>query len=468
MRVPATVLLGILLATPAAGQLGGEPTGYSALAAGRAGAGAAAADSLLESARNPAILGFLLGDGGPGQAVEADLRAFWAPASGRNTISGERFRADASLAGAAWLGWGMDLGGGHAVALTLLPTFAGDIEVRRQTLLELGVPRRSREIPVDNRLIQVGLQPSWAWRVSDQLAIGAGASIRHTRIGLQSATEFGLLDTLQGEILPGTTWGEFLQGLWGVNSFQAEYDGDVEADLMAGLMAGLVWAPREETRVAVWYRSATLPADLTGNVVVDLNPELGPIINGEPFNLDGRTRYDLRFEDIRFPQQLGIGVSHAAGPADRVHLDFSWTDWSATFNGFTALLTNPSNPDFTNLIGGDGSTSFDMDLRWRDVWTAALAVEHDFSPAWTVRAGVGWMTSPTAGAVSPGSHVFNTWHVAMGASWRSGASSAWHVALVGALPEVYRAGPNSVLSDFSYDRYRVAIWSLAVGWSVRW
>ncbi|HEX9793378.1 MAG TPA: outer membrane protein transport protein [Planctomycetota bacterium] len=462
------VLAWSVLAGALGAQIGGEPTGSSALGAGRAGAGGAAADSVLDAQRNPASLSFLF-DGGNARkaqsgALHLEARGFAQTFTGRSR-GGERFRDDSKPAGGPWLGWATRIDEDLVAALTLSPTFAGAIDMRRQTRLNVGTPTRSREIAHDNGFLQVALQPGIAWRASPTLALGAGVSLRHTRLSLQSATEVDTRSTFKGDSGLGQSWGGLLSGPpFNIAKIQTEYDGDANQDLAAALHLGLAWQASSDLRVALWYRSPSTKGDLEGAVDVNLDPDMGPILKF--FNLDGMSRYDFAIRGISFPQQLGVAMSQRLSERDRAHFDFFWTDWSSTFDGLTAELSNPSNRDFKTLIGGNGATDFDLDLRWRDVYALALGLEHDLQRSITVRAGVGWSSDPTAGSVAPGTHVLNRWHVGTGASFWNGLGGDWHFALTVALPSGYRNGENAVLEDFSNDRYRSTIYAVAVAYSL--
>lgn len=465
----ARLLVWALFGARLSAQQGGEITGISALSAGRAGTSGAAADSVLDSARNPATLAFLFGDG-PRQphagTLEATGRLFYATVEGRDA-SGEPFAADPAFGGGLWLGYAAALSDRSFLGVTLTPTLAGGVTMDRDTELQVGTPTRMREIEIDNHVLQVALQPVFAWRLDESFSVGVGASLRHTRVGLQSAAEFDIVETFQGDSPFGNTWGEFLSDdPFNIDTMQAEYNGDAEGVLAADAHLGLLWEPARNWRVGAWYRSPSTRTDLEGGVDINLEPELGPILDF--YGLNGRSHYDVTVEDVRFPQQLGLGLSHAPSARDRLHLDATWTEWSDTFSGWPVLLSGPSNDDFRELVGGNGDTSFDLDLRWHDVYTLSLGYERDLARDLTVRGGLGWQSDPTAGSIGPGSHAFNTWHATLGLSLWGENGGDWHFALVAALPDSVQGGVNQSLSDFSFDTYRTAIYSLAVQYVLSW
>ncbi|KAA3608327.1 MAG: hypothetical protein DWQ01_14865 [Planctomycetota bacterium] len=456
-------------ASPLAAQQSGSVTGVSVQSAGRSGAGAAAADSVMEISQNPAALGFFFGDG-PRQAqqgaVEYTARAIWAPAK-TTDASGRTYRNRANFGGGVWGGWATALDDNTFFGLTLLPGLAGQADMERKTELNVGFFRPPREVEIRAKLLQMGFNPALSWRASDNLSLGIGGRVMHTRLGIEGATEVDTRDTFKGDSPLGGTWGDFLADFFGIPAIQTEYDGDAESLLVAHLQIGALWAPREDTRVSFWYRSPSTRDDLEGHVDVNLNPDIGPIVKF--YGLSARGDYDLSLRDVSFPQQIGLATTHFASEVDRLHLDFTWTDWSKTFYGWRAQLSNPTNGDFNDIIGGNGSTSIDLDLRWNDVYTFALGYEHDLSSNLTLRSGLSYQTNAATGSVNMGTVIFNRWGLAVGATlWGEEGEGDWHLAFVVTVPETYQSGNNEVLSDFSNDRYRVAFYSVALAYSLSW
>ena len=150
-------------------------------------------------------------------------------------------------------------------------------------------------------------------------------------------------------------------------------------------------------------------------------------------------------------------------------------------SGWTAHLSNPSNPEFIDFIGGDGSIDIDMGIQWNDTLSASAGFEHDISfiniknrrdsyskvNEYSLRGGLGWSSNPVSGAAFPGLTPFNHWQVALGMSRWSHDSEPLdvHLAFVATLPETWTAGENVLLSDQSYDEYTQAAYSFMLGCS---
>jgi long-subunit fatty acid transport protein len=225
-------------------------------------------------------------------------------------------------------------------------------------------------------------------------------------------------------------------------------------------------------------------------VDIDLEADLGDLIR-TVFDEDTPTSssYDLEITDLRFPQQLGLAWMTSTTNFDRLHFQATWTQWSETFDGWTANLNDGTNDTFNEMMGGDGSTSMDLDNEWRDSFLLSFGWEHDWvwTPApwarrqtvmdsrvpegWdiTSRLGLGWSTNPVSGSSMPGLMPFNQWHVGGGLSLKAAPFGGnWNLGFVVALPETVKVGENSVLSDLSNDSYRQSNYAVMLGYSLTW
>jgi len=486
-------------------QLGGEVTGNSPRLSGLAGAGLSGGEDLAEAVHNPAMLGFVMGRGGA-RRIEFSLRGISNPLVGE-AVDGSRFTSSDFTSLAPFAAAGMRLSKNWSASIQLLPTAGGSIRMNRLTQLNIAADEtspgsgdfepRDRWVETENEVVQIALDPSIAWTPAPGLAFGLGASLRESEFQFASATEFGL-DQLQGAPPPplnglAPTWGEFLTVLGAaggrdLQDFQVEYDADTEAELLRLFKFGFAFEDDRGRRLGFWFRAPSNPVDIEGDVQVDLEADLGDIIRST-FGDDAETQsaYELRIREVRFPAQLGMAYMWPMGQRDRLHAQAVWTQWSKTFDGWTAELTEGSSDVFNQMIGGNGDTSFDLDNEWRDSWSVSFGWEHDWQGlpgAWkrqqmarwgevretwdmTSRIGVGWASNPVDGSVVPGLIPYNQWHLGGGLSLANGPlGGALHLGFVVALGETLQVGENEVLSDLSNDRYRQSNYALTVGYSL--
>lgn len=495
-RFPLFLLCLGLCVGKASAQLGGEITGESASSAGTAGASQLGGDSLFDGANNPASVLDLFGPRSrhPHARFRVELlgRSLRSSSTLRNS-SGALVDQEVSDGVGPWIGIAGMSGDRTAWSLMVHPTAAGEYRATRDTFLEIatvnsdgsGGPAPSL-VDIETELLQVALDGALAWRVNRQWNFGVGMSLRQTNLTTASASEVGL-DQLNGAIpssLSGifgdVSWGELIGNLGsarGVDAFQVNYRGDADsAKPQLFLQFGGRWEPDAQTRVGFWYRPPSSATNLDGEVDVDLGADLGAFVEDLESTLsvslldDPTSHYDLRVAGIRLPQQAGVSWMRYLRENRRVHARAVWTDWSASFSGWTAKLTNPSNDEFPDYLGGDGSIDVDLGLSWRDSLSLSLGAEQDFGSRFTVRSGFGWARNPVGGAVLGGLAPYNQLHAALGASlWAAPEDHVdWHIAAVVALPESWTSDRSPSFEDLSNDRYRQSVWSVLLAMTVSW
>ena len=460
------------------------------MSAGSAGAGMASGHSAFDGSMNPASLIHLFGNGKERSQARHRLELIGRMVQTETDLAdaaGTAVAVDQGLAVGPWLAYAAPLGEGVVWSLAFQPTLGVDFTSTRMTDLNIvtlnsdgsGGPAQD-EVPMSTQMLQVALEPSLAWRASPSWSFGLGVSLRNTTLETSAATELGL-STLDGPIPESLSalfgemsWGELILDMGserGVDSFQTEFTADADSGMPTlYLKFGASWEPDAWTRVGFWYRPQSTSTDMEGSVDVDLSADLGVFISGLEDTLsvdfldDPTSSYDFNLSSVAFPRQAGVSYSRLGRQQDRWNARAVWTDWSSAFTDWTVHLTNPSNPEFVEYLGGDGSVDVDLGLRWKDTYALSVGYERHLSPRLTVRGGCGWSNNPVGGAVLGGVVPYNSLHAGLGLSyWRApGDLIDWHAALTAALPEKWTAGENTVLSDLSGDVYDQQVWALLV------
>ena len=477
-------------------QQGAEITGISAQEAGTAGAAVSTGQSLFDASTNPATLLDLFGSRSrhPGAQHRFEILARSInTTTDVSTAGGSALMIDQPGAVGPFFGYASTLSDDVAWSLVFQPTLAADFSTTRLTELQIvtvnpdgtGGPATSN-VPMATELTQLALEPSLAWRASKSLNFGLGLSIRNTDMKSSSAAEVALSD-LQGDIPDGLagifgdlSWGELIAQLGedrGADSFQATYTGEASSSSPSiYLKFGGTWQANRNTRIGFWYRPQSSATNLEGQVVVDLTDDLGnfvealeDVLSVELLN-DATSNYDFSLASVAFPQQAGFSMERWMTDTQRLQTKMVWTDWSNAFSDWTVNLSNPSNPEFVDYLGGDGSVDIDLGLKWRDSIAISTGYEIDVHPRVTLRSGIGWSRNPVGGSVLPGVSPYNQWHVAAGASWWAGSEGLadWHLAVVAAIPEKWTAGTNTVLSDLSGDQYDQSVVSVLIAATFAW
>jgi long-chain fatty acid transport protein len=204
---------------------------------------------------------------------------------------------------------------------------------------------------VESEFKTIDLAPSLAWRLNDQLSVGAGLNIQYADATLTNAVP-NTLSPAAGN--PATDGFSKLTG----------------TDWVLGFNIGLLWSLTESTRVGLHYRSKM---DHTLDGENNISGLTGPLaaLNG---SFDTRMRLSL-------PAVLSAGIAHEFGPRTTLLGEAQWFGWSC----FDDLRIQYDN----------GTPSILLSQDYRDTYTLSTGIEHRWRDAWTLRAGVQYDRTPT-------------------------------------------------------------------------
>ena len=217
---------------------------------------------------------------------------------------------------------------------------------------------------VKSDFMSVNINPSVAYKVTDQLSIGAGFSAQYVNAELSSAVDFGTIGASFGipGLIPQKNDGYFdLEGdSWGV-----------------GYNMGLLYEFTKNTRVGVSYRSR-IDQTLEGDA--DFSNVPAPLLRP-----DSPLFHDTDAEaDVTLPDNLSISLFHQFNPQWMVMADFTWTNWSL----FEDLIV-----EFDN-----GQPSSRTIEKWQDSYRYSLGASYMPDKNWTIRIGTAYDTSAVSEA----------------------------------------------------------------------
>jgi long-chain fatty acid transport protein len=250
-----------------------------------------------------------------------------------------------------------------------------------------------------SELKTVNLNPALAYRLNDQIFLGAGVSFQYADVELSNAIDFGsaCVASLGPAVCAPTG---FLP--------QAR-DGKVAVkgnDWGFGFNLGAMWTPSRNTRVGVAYRSR-IRQELSGDARFSRPAGLpAPLAAARAFN-DTSVR-----GDIDFPESFSIGGYMDLNPKWSVMADLRWMRW----NRFRELRLRFDNGAPDNVTRQE----------WNNATWAAIALNYRLDDMWKLRAGIAYDPTPVKDALrSPRIPDSDRTLLAFGAQYKPSRHGTW-------------------------------------------
>ena len=203
---------------------------------------------------------------------------------------------------------------------------------------------------IKTELTTIDIAPSIAYKVNDQLSLGAGINIQYADAELTSAA-FG-----------GT------EGL-------SRLEGD---DISWGYNIGIQYKPLETTTLGASYRSS-VGHDLDGRI-----SNTGT--TGADFNVAGSA-------DLNLPDIATFGVAHDLTQKLTLQAQATWFGW----NSFSDI--SPVTDEAFSVLVGDSFAPGDIISStvqgYQTTWAFAAGAEYDYSDVLTLRGGFQYDETPT-------------------------------------------------------------------------
>ncbi len=213
---------------------------------------------------------------------------------------------------------------------------------------------------VKTRLHSINLNPVLAWKVNEDLSVGAGVSASYIDAELTSAVDFGGILAGQGV---GGVAPQMLDGM-------AKLEGD---DVAYGFNLGVLYKLSEKTSLGLNYRSE-INHELKGDATFEVPaPAVGLQAAGMFVDTPASADLDL-------PQTASLGCAQKVNDKWMVLVDLTWTDWSC----FEELRVDydSAQPDSVT------------EEHWDDTWRCSVGVNYFYSEKCVLRAGTAYDETP--------------------------------------------------------------------------
>jgi long-chain fatty acid transport protein len=207
----------------------------------------------------------------------------------------------------------------------------------------------------------ININPSLAYSVNKDLAVGFGLNVQYIDARLSQAIDYGSLFSISPQGLDG----------------KADVRGD---DISFGYNFGALWNVNDSTRIGAAYRSR-ITHKLEGDVRYDApSPAIAATAQAALNHVSGS---DVE-ADVTLPDSLSLSFHHQLSPKLALLGDVTWTNWS-TLDELRVEFESGAN-DAVNT------------LEWDDAYRYSLGLTYQYSDKWIWRAGVAYDETPIPNA----------------------------------------------------------------------
>ena len=206
---------------------------------------------------------------------------------------------------------------------------------------------------IKSELMTININPSIAYKMTDQLSVGGGFNAQYIKATLSNAIDFGsFLGIPQGADgsvkLSGDSWG-------------------------FGFNLGLLYEFTPQTRAGLAFRSK-VKQRLSGDAEFSNVP--APIVLGSPAfkNTPISALIDL-------PATASASFVHQLDSQWTIMTDVTWTQWDS-FNELRIHFTNPFQPDAV------------VTTNWRNTFRYSIGAQYALDNRWTLKTGIAYDQTP--------------------------------------------------------------------------
>jgi len=219
---------------------------------------------------------------------------------------------------------------------------------------------------IESDVLTVNINPSVAYKINENLSIGAGFSAQYLKAKLTSAIDFGTIAFSKLGAPAATALGLIPQSSDGF----ARVEGDSWG---YGFNVGVLYEFTKNTRIGTTYRSR-IKQSLEG----DIDYSDVPSVFSSSFK-----EQDVK-ADITLPDSLSVSFFHQFNPQWMVMADFTWTNWKV----FKEL----------KIVDTQGNEVSKTTEDWQDSYRYSLGVTYVPNNYLALRAGTAYDTSAVPNA----------------------------------------------------------------------
>ena len=216
---------------------------------------------------------------------------------------------------------------------------------------------------IESEFKTINVNPSVAFKLTDQVSLGFGVSWQRAEATLTQAVNYAAVAASAA----GAGAAAALTAA-GQNQGTVKVEGD---DDSWGWNVGALFTLGPNTRIGLAYRSS-VEHDLGGTGVFANRPAL---LAAVPALADSAVT-----ANVKLPASASWSIFHQLNPKWDLMADITWTDWSS----LQAL----------NIFRTNGALFTSTPLEWEDTWRFSAGANYHYSGQWTFRFGVAFDQTP--------------------------------------------------------------------------
>ena len=233
---------------------------------------------------------------------------------------------------------------------------------------------KHQELGTDAKITVINFNPNFAWKATDTLSFGAGIALQYVDAKFGVGADLGTLSN---------------------NQYQGRIHNEYSADGFTwGFNVGMMWAPTDNLRFGVSYRSET-KHKTNGTLKTSSNGMVG-MAGGHAFSLDSMLSGSRDASvTVSGPAWAMFNAAWDVNDYLSLYATFRWADWSS----FKSLETEIDNFDvqglssYNPLLGGVLTQMSNIENDWVDTYLYSLGYDFRVNSFWTLRGGVAYETS---------------------------------------------------------------------------
>lgn len=233
---------------------------------------------------------------------------------------------------------------------------------------------KHQELGTDAKITVINFNPNFAWKATDTLSFGAGIALQYVDAKFGVGADLGTLSN---------------------NQYQGRIHNEYSADGFTwGFNVGMMWAPTDNLRFGVSYRSET-KHKTNGTLKNSSNGMVG-MAGDHAFSLDSMLSGSRDASvTVSGPAWAMFNAAWDVNDYLSLYATFRWADWSS----FKSLETEIDNFDvqglssYNPLLGGVLTQMSNIENDWVDTYLYSLGYDFRVNSFWTLRGGVAYETS---------------------------------------------------------------------------